>query len=67
MSLTLNGLSTLIYKMPDFYAYGERLYVYQPYRHRLVRLDSAAAAKVYFTTRKATLCPVGYVARGVAV
>jgi hypothetical protein len=67
MSLTPNGLSTSIYKMPDFYAYGERLYVYQPYRHRLVRLDSAASAKAYFTTRKATLCPVGYVARGVAV
>jgi hypothetical protein len=67
MSLTPNGLSTSIYKMPDFYPYGERLYVYQPYRHRLVRLDSAAAAKAYFTTHKATLCPAGYVARGVAV
>jgi hypothetical protein len=67
MSLTQNGLSTSIYKMPDFYPYGEWLYVYQPYQHRLVRLDSAASAKAYFTTRKATLCPVGYVARGVAV
>jgi hypothetical protein len=67
MSLTQTGLSTSIYKMPDFYPYGDRLYVYQPYQHRLVRLDSAAAAKAYFTTRGATLCPVGYVARGVAV
>lgn len=67
MSLTEDGLSTSIYRMPDFYPYGERLYVYQPYQHRLVRLDSAAAAKAYFTTRKATLCPLGYVARGVAV
>ena len=67
MSLTEDGLSTSIYRMPDFYPYGERLFVYQPYQRRLVRLDSAAAAKAYFTTRKATLCPLGYVARGVAV
>lgn len=67
MSLTPKGLSTSIYKMPDFYPYSDRLYVYQPYQHRLVHLDSAAAAKAYFTTREATLCPPGYVARGVAV
>jgi len=67
MSFTPKGLSTSIYKMPDFYPYSDRLYVYQPYQHRLVRLDSAAVAKAYFTTREATLCPPGYVARGVAV
>jgi len=67
MSLTPKGLSTSIYKMPDFYPFSDRLYIYQPYQHRLVRLGSAAAAKAYFTIREANLCPVGYVARGVAV
>jgi len=67
MSLTPTGLSTSIYKMPDFYPYSDRLYVYQPYQHRLIRLDSDSAAKAYFTSRKPTLCPPGYVARGVAV
>jgi hypothetical protein len=67
MGLTPKGLSTSIYKMPDFYPYSDRLYVYQPFQHRLIRLASDSAAKAYFTSRKPTLCPTGYVARGVAV
>jgi hypothetical protein len=66
MSLTGNGLETSIYKVPGFYPYGPRLFVYNPVRHQLVRLVDSTAAVRYFRDREPRACP-GFVARGVAV
>lgn len=66
MTVTPTGLETSIYKAPTFYPYGATLYVYDPAKHRLVRLENAAAAVRYFHNRGERTCP-GYVARGVEV
>jgi MFS family permease len=66
MSLTPGGLATSIYKAPSFYPYAPNLYVYDPMKHLLARLDSAAAATRYFGSRRQRACP-GYVGRGVEV
>lgn len=66
MKATPTGLSTSIYKQPSFYPYGPSLYVYNPLKHLLVRLDSGRAAAAYLGARNEPRCP-GYVARGVEV
>jgi hypothetical protein len=66
MSLSRNGLETSIYKVPRFYPYGARLFVYNPVRHQLVRLANSTAAVGYFRDRQPRACP-GFVARGAEV
>jgi hypothetical protein len=61
------GLATSIYKEPSFYPYAKRLFVYDPGRHLVLRLDDARAATRYFGSRRPVHCPAGYVARGVEV
>lgn len=66
MSVTARGLRTSIYKQPSFYPFGPDLYVYNPVKHQLARLDNLAAASSYFQNRRERPC-AGYVARGVDV
>lgn len=66
MQVTPTGLKTSIYKQPAFYAFGPRLFAYNPAAHRLFALTDAAAADRYFRWRTPLRCQ-GFVARGVEV
>jgi hypothetical protein len=68
-AIAANGLSTSIYRQEAFYAFGPRLYAYNPHL-RLVRpLPDAAAAKAFFARpgQWATPCPESFVGRGVPI
>jgi nitrate reductase gamma subunit len=66
MALTAKGVATSIYKQPSFYPYGNRLFIYNPSTHLLLRLDDQEVAERYFRQRQPTSCP-GFVARGAEV
>jgi hypothetical protein len=66
MHARASGLEASIYRERSFYPYGPRLFVYNPVSHLLLRLDDAATATQYFSTRRAAPCP-GFVARGAEV
>ena len=69
MTVTDSGLASSIYNVPTLYAYGPSLLVYNPQRHSVVRLESAADARRYFAqpNRFETPCPTGFVAHGVPI
>jgi hypothetical protein len=69
MTVTDSGLATSMYNAPTLYAYGPRLLVYNPQRHSVVRLESAADARRYFAqpNRFEAPCPTGFVAHGVPI
>jgi hypothetical protein len=69
MTVTDSGLATSMYNAPTLYAYGPHLLVYNPQRHAVVRLESAAEARRYFAQadRFEAPCPAGFVAHGVPI
>jgi len=69
MKLTSTALESEIYGEPKHYGFGPRLFVYNPWDHRLVRLAYAEAARRYFSSpsRRPMRCPIGYVGHGVLV
>jgi hypothetical protein len=69
MWLRPTGLATSIYGEPAYYPFGEMLFVYDPARHRVVKLRNLGEARAYFAAARAgrTPCPRAYVGHGVLI
>lgn len=67
LRITESGLRTSMYGETGDYPFGDRLFAYQPYQHRLVPLPDRGSAVRYFAESRSrnSVCPESFPGQGV--